>query len=180
MMKLIILDRDGVINYDSDAYIKSPAEWRAIPESLEAITRLNQAGYIVTIATNQSGVGRGYYSIETLDAIHKKMLSELSAVGGRIDKIVYCPHTPEDNCVCRKPKVGLLRQIAQDFNADLTQAWVIGDALRDLQAAFAVQAHAALVLTGKGESVLTKHVDNLKNIPVYANLARAVDAILSR
>jgi D-glycero-D-manno-heptose 1,7-bisphosphate phosphatase len=177
-MPLIILDRDGVINFDSDAYIKSPAEWHAIPESLAAIARLNQAGYTVAIATNQSGVGRGYYPLSTLDAIHKKMLDELVAVGGHIDMIAFCPHTPEDNCDCRKPKPGLLYQIADAFQADLTQTLVIGDAMRDLQAAHAANARAALVLTGKGEKNLTQHQEALTNVPVYKNLAAAVDAIL--
>ena len=149
-MKLVILDRDGVINHDSDQYIKSPDEWRPIPGSLAAIARLNQAGYRVVVATNQSGVGRGLFETDTLLAIHDKMLKALTQVGGRLDAIFFCPHTNADNCDCRKPKPGMLKEIAARFNADLTGVPAVGDSLRDLQAAVAAGAQPMLVLTGKG------------------------------
>ena len=132
-MKLVILDRDGVINQDSAEYIKSPEEWKPLPGSLEAIARLNQGGYHVVVATNQSGVGRGLLDMATLNAIHEKMHKALAQAGGRIDAVFYCPHAEDANCNCRKPKPGLLEDIARRFNADLTDVPCIGDALRDLQ-----------------------------------------------
>lgn len=149
-MKLVILDRDGVINQDSDAYIKGPEEWKPIPGSLEAIARLNQAGYHVVVATNQSGVGRGLFEVATLNAIHDKMHRALAVVGGRIDAVFFCPHAQDAGCACRKPKPGLLEEIASRFNLSLEKAPAVGDALRDLQAAAAVGATPILVLTGKG------------------------------
>ena len=153
-MKLVVLDRDGVINHDSDQYIKSPDEWRPIPGSLAAIARLNQAGYRVVVATNQSGVGRGLFETDTLIAIHDKMLKALTQVGGRIDAIFFCPHTNADNCDCRKPKPGLFKEIAGRYNVDLTGVPAIGDSLRDLQVAAAVGAQPMLVLTGKGRKTV--------------------------
>ncbi|HEY6896390.1 MAG TPA: D-glycero-beta-D-manno-heptose 1,7-bisphosphate 7-phosphatase, partial [Rhodocyclaceae bacterium] len=169
----VILDRDGVINYDSDQYIKSPDEWKPIPGSLEAIARLNQAGYRVVVSTNQSGVGRGLFEMNTLNAIHEKMVRSVAMVGGRIDAIFFCPHTNADNCNCRKPKPGMLLEIASRYNADLTDVPVIGDSLRDLQAAVAVDAAPVLVLTGKGQK--TRLDPQLPAItPVFADLAAAV------
>ncbi|MCK9990120.1 MAG: D-glycero-D-manno-heptose 1,7-bisphosphate phosphatase [Rugosibacter sp.] len=150
-MKLIILDRDGVINMDSAQFIKSPDEWKPIPGSLAAIARLNQAGYRVVVATNQSGVGRGLFDMDTLNAIHEKMVKSLAQVGGRLDAIFFCPHTSTDNCNCRKPRAGMLHEIAKRLNADLTGVPAVGDALRDLQAAVTVSAKPYLVLTGKGK-----------------------------
>ncbi|HPB90206.1 MAG TPA: D-glycero-beta-D-manno-heptose 1,7-bisphosphate 7-phosphatase [Rugosibacter sp.] len=150
-MKLIILDRDGVINFDSAQFIKSPDEWKPIPGSLTAIAKLNQAGYRVVVATNQSGVGRGLFDMDTLNAIHEKMVKSLAQVGGRLDAIFFCPHTSADNCNCRKPRAGMLHEIAKRFNADLTGVPAVGDALRDLQAAITVGAKPYLVLTGKGK-----------------------------
>lgn len=150
-MKLIILDRDGVINFDSAQFIKSPDEWKPIPGSLAAIARLNQSGYRVVVATNQSGVGRGLFEMDTLNAIHEKMHKALAQVGGRIDAIFFCPHTSADNCACRKPKPGMLHEISKRFNTNLTDVPAIGDALRDLEAAVAVGAKPILVLTGKGK-----------------------------
>src|SRR5215212_4239612 len=149
-MKLVILDRDGVINEDSATFIKSPDEWRPLPGSLEAIARLNHAGYHVVVATNQSGVGRGLFEVSTLNAIHDKMHRALAPIGGRIDAIFFCPHAQEANCSCRKPKAGLLEEISHRFNVDLKGVPCIGDALRDLQAAATVGAAPILVLTGKG------------------------------
>lgn len=150
-MKLIILDRDGVINFDSAQFIKSPDEWKPIPGSLAAIARLNQSGYRVVVATNQSGVGRGLFEMDTLNAIHEKMHKALAQVGGRIDAIFFCPHTSADNCACRKPKPGMLHEISKRFNTNLTDVPALGDALRDLEAAVAVGAKPILVLTGKGK-----------------------------
>ncbi|HNQ76708.1 MAG TPA: D-glycero-beta-D-manno-heptose 1,7-bisphosphate 7-phosphatase [Pseudothauera hydrothermalis] len=150
-MKLIILDRDGVINYDSEQFIKSPDEWRPIPGSLEAIAKLNQWGWRVVVATNQSGVGRGLFGMDTLNAIHEKMVKTLAQAGGRIDAIFFCPHAADSTCECRKPKPGMLRQIAERFNTPLDDVPVVGDSLRDLQAAVAVGAQPYLVLTGKGQ-----------------------------
>lgn len=153
-MKLVILDRDGVINHDSDKYIKNPQEWRAIAGSLEAIARLNQAGYHVVLATNQSGVGRGLFEVSTLNAIHDKMHRALSQIGGRIDAIFFCPHSADAGCTCRKPRPGLLEEIARRFNVDMKGVPNVGDSLRDLHAAAAVGAAPILVLTGKGQDTM--------------------------
>jgi len=150
-MKLIILDRDGVINHDSDLYIKSPDEWKPIPGSLDAIARLNQWGYRVVVATNQSGIGRGLFEMDTLNAIHDKMIKAVAQAGGRIDAVFFCPHTNADKCGCRKPKPGMLEEIATRYNAELEGVPAIGDSLRDLQAAESVGAQPMLVLTGKGK-----------------------------
>jgi D-glycero-D-manno-heptose 1,7-bisphosphate phosphatase len=160
--KLIILDRDGVINHDSDLYIKSPDEWVPIPGSLEAIARLNQWGYRVVVCTNQSGIGRGLYGMDTLNAIHDKMIKAVAHVGGSIDAVFFCPHTNADNCECRKPKPGMLKEIAARYNLSLAGVPVVGDALRDLESAVAVGAQPILVLTGKGrktekDSALPSH-----------------------
>lgn len=152
--KIVILDRDGVINLDSDAFIKSPDEWVAIPGSLEAIARLNQAGYRVAVASNQSGIGRGLFDMAALNAMHAKMNRQAAAVGGRIDAVFFCPHTAEDHCECRKPKPGLLRMIAERFEIDPAQTPVVGDSLRDLQAGAALGFPTHLVRTGKGEKTL--------------------------
>jgi D-glycero-D-manno-heptose 1,7-bisphosphate phosphatase len=149
-MKLIILDRDGVINFDSEQFIKSPDEWRPIPGSLEAIARLNQWGWRVVVASNQSGVGRGLFGMDTLNAINDKMVKSLAQVGGRLDAIFFCPHAADSPCDCRKPKPGLLQQIAERFNVDLAGVPCVGDSLRDLQAGAAVGCTPYLVLTGKG------------------------------
>ena len=152
--KLVILDRDGVINADSDAYIKSPDEWIAIPGSLEAIARLNQAGYRVAVASNQSGIGRGLFDMAALNAMHAKMHRQLAAVGGRIDAVFFCPHTAQDHCDCRKPQPGMLKMIAERFEVDPDDTPVVGDSLRDLQAGAALGFPTHLVRTGKGEKTL--------------------------
>ncbi|HVC12238.1 MAG TPA: D-glycero-beta-D-manno-heptose 1,7-bisphosphate 7-phosphatase [Burkholderiales bacterium] len=149
-MKLIILDRDGTINHDSDQYIKSPAEWKPLKGSLEAIARLTQAGYRIVVATNQSGIARGLFDMTTLNAIHDALHRAVNQAGGRIDAIFFCPHAADSNCECRKPKPGMLREIAKRLNVSLDGVPVVGDALRDLQAAAAVGARPILVLTGKG------------------------------
>ena len=176
-MKLVILDRDGVINHDSPAYIKSPEEWKPIPGSLEAIALLSQAGYRVLVATNQSGVGRGLFEMATLNAIHDKMHRALGLAGGRIDGIFYCPHAQDAGCNCRKPKPGLLEEIAHRFGVSLDGVPFIGDSLRDLQAAVAVGAQPILVLTGKGKK--TRKDGNLpEGTVVYNDLAAAVRNLL--
>ena len=149
-MKLIILDRDGVINQDSDAFVKSPDEWIALPGSLQAIARLTQAGWKVVVATNQSGLARGLFDMDTLNAIHAKMRRELAAAGGSIDAVFLCPHGPDDNCVCRKPLPGMFEQIGARYDADLNDVPAVGDSLRDLQASSAAGCAPWLVLTGNG------------------------------
>jgi D-glycero-D-manno-heptose 1,7-bisphosphate phosphatase len=177
MLKLIVLDRDGVINEDSDDYIKAPEEFIPIPGSLEAIARLTQAGWRVVVATNQSGVARGYYDLATLQRIHDKLHRLLAPLGGQIEAIFYCPHGPDDGCECRKPKPGLLRDIEARLQVSLQGVPAIGDSLRDLEAAQAVGAAPMLVRTGKGERTLAKG-KGLDGIPVYADLAAAVDVLL--
>jgi D-glycero-D-manno-heptose 1,7-bisphosphate phosphatase len=150
-VKLAILDRDGVINFDSDQYIKAPAEWRPIPGSIEAIARLNQHGYRIAVATNQSGIGRGLFDMATLNAINDKMMEMVFRQGGRIDAVFFCPHTAVEECGCRKPKTGMLEEIAARFHTELKGVPSIGDSLKDLQAAESVGAQPILVLTGKGK-----------------------------
>jgi D-glycero-D-manno-heptose 1,7-bisphosphate phosphatase len=157
--KLVILDRDGVINYDSDQYVKSADEWIPLPGSLEAIAELNQAGYQVTVATNQSGLARGLFTINDLHAMHQKMMDLLAPMGGRVDSIFFCPHVDEDQCNCRKPLPGLMRDIASRYRkADsampLTGVPIVGDSLRDLEAATVLGASPHLVLTGKGQKTV--------------------------
>ncbi|HSN20121.1 MAG TPA: D-glycero-beta-D-manno-heptose 1,7-bisphosphate 7-phosphatase [Usitatibacter sp.] len=171
-MKLAILDRDGVINYDSDLYIKSPAEWRPIPGSIEAIARLNQGGYRVAVATNQSGIGRGLFDMATLNAINDKMMEMVFRHGGRIDALFFCPHTPDEGCSCRKPRTGMLEEIAARFHADLRGAPCVGDSLKDMQAADAVGAQPILVLTGKGR-VAREEGGLPKKTLVFEDLAEA-------
>jgi D-glycero-D-manno-heptose 1,7-bisphosphate phosphatase len=172
-MKLIILDRDGVINFDSDQFIKSPEEWKPIPGSLEAIARLNQAGYRVVVSTNQSGVGRGLFDMPTLNAIHDKMHKACSLVGARIDAVFFCPHTADSHCHCRKPKAGMLEEIAARYNISLSGVPAVGDSLRDLQSAATMGAQPYLVLTGKGAK--TQTAGGLpEGTLVFANLATVV------
>jgi D-glycero-D-manno-heptose 1,7-bisphosphate phosphatase len=149
-MKLVIMDRDGTINAESTEFIKSPEEWTALPGALEAIARLNHAGWHVVVATNQSGLGRGLFDVASLNAMHAKMHKELAALGGRIDAIFYCPHTPDDNCHCRKPEPGLFEQIGERYGIDLKSVPVVGDALRDVVAGAAAGCQPNLVLTGNG------------------------------
>ncbi len=177
-MKLIILDRDGVINQDSDDYIKSADEFIPLPGSLEAIARLKQAGYTIAIATNQSGIARGFYDEATLAAMHDKLAHLLDERGGEIDYIAYCPHGPDDDCNCRKPLPGLLTEIGNHFGIELTNVPIIGDSLRDIQAARSVGAFPILVKTGKGEQTLQNN-DQINDIPIFTDLATAVNALLS-
>ena len=178
-MSLIILDRDGVINEDSDDYIKSPDEWIAIPGSADAIARLCQAGYRVAVATNQSGVGRGYFDLDTLAAIHDKMCATVESAGGHIDGIFFCPHAPEDGCDCRKPKPGLIDQIQESFDTDVAGCVIVGDSARDLECGVQRGCRPVLVKTGKGERTLAKGLaSSLGHVPVFDDLAAVVDALL--
>ena len=173
----VLLDRDGVINHDSDAFIKSPDEWIPIEGSLEAIALLNAQGYQVIVVTNQSGVARGLFDEAMLEKIHAKMHQLVSEKGGNITAIYFCPHGANSDCDCRKPKVGLLKAFAADFHADLTTIAVIGDSLRDLQAAEAVGAKPILVKTGKGRQTLLNNPQ--LNIPVFENLYDAAQHLIS-
>jgi D-glycero-D-manno-heptose 1,7-bisphosphate phosphatase len=176
-MKLVILDRDGVINHDSPSFIKSPEEWRPLPRSLDAIAWLTQADYHVAVATNQAGVGRGLFEMATLNAIHDKMHRAVAQAGGRIDAVFYCPHPTDASCGCRKPKPGMLEEIARRFNTKLDGVPCIGDSLRDLQAAVAAGAQPMLVLTGKGAE--TRREGGLPaGTRVFADLAEAVKSFL--
>ena len=177
-MKLVILDRDGVINFDSDQYIKNPTEWKPIPQSLEAIARLNHMGYRVVVATNQSGIGRGLFDMTTLNAINDKMYRALANVGGRIDALFFCPHIGESHCSCRKPEPGMLLSIAERFNVNLKDIPFVGDSLKDLQAASAVGALPILVRTGKGEQTSTSN-ELPKDTIQFTDLNEAVRHITS-
>lgn len=173
----IILDRDGVINYDSDEYIKNPDEWRAIPGSLEAIAKLNCAGFSVMVVTNQSGISRGLYSLDMLAKIHNKLLNELKSVGGHIEEIFFCPHHPDDQCECRKPKPGMLYQLQKKYSVDLSKLFFIGDSIYDIKAAQTAGCIPILVLTGNGKKTLQSHPE-LTQINHFNDLATAVDYIL--
>jgi D-glycero-D-manno-heptose 1,7-bisphosphate phosphatase len=151
-MKLCILDRDGTINEDSADFVKSADEWRPMPGALEAIAKLNHAGWHVVVATNQSGLGRGLFDVAALNAMHAKMHTLLAAVGGRVDAVFYCPHTPDEACHCRKPEPGLFEQIGERYGMDLKGMPAVGDSARDLIAAYAAGCQPHLVLTGKSES----------------------------
>ena len=175
--KLIVLDRDGVINQDSDQFIKTPEEWRVVPGSLEAIARLNHAGYRVVVATNQSGIGRGLFDMAMLNTIPEKMHTALAHVGARLDAVFFCPHTADARCDCRKPKPGMLAEIGRRFNMELTGVPCVGDSLRDLQAAEAAGAQPILVLTGKGEKTL-RDGNFPRNTVIFPDLAFAVSALL--
>lgn len=176
---LIILDRDGVINYDSDEYIKSVDEWEAIPGSLEAIAQLNRHGFKVVVATNQSGIARGLYGVETLDQIHEKLFYELAAVGGYIEEIFFCPHHPADNCFCRKPKPGLLYHIREKYKINLAEVAFIGDSFADVQAAITAGCEPILVKTGNGIKTISEN-PALSFVKCFADLAHAVEYVLRK
>ena len=148
--RLVILDRDGTINVERDAYIQTPEEWEPLPGALDAIARLNHAGYHVVIAANMPGLGRGLFDVAALNAIQKKMNKALAAAGGRVEAMFYCPHTPDEGCSCRKPLPGLFQQIGERYRVDLRQVHAVGDSVRDVQAAVAAGCVPHLVLTGKG------------------------------
>lgn len=180
MNKLIILDRDGVINQDSDAYVKTVDEWIPIPGSAKAIADLCKAGFKVAVATNQSGLARKYFTQADLDAMHEKMALLVEAEGGKFAHIAWCPHGPDDHCDCRKPLPGLIHQVEAALNVSAEGAWMVGDSLRDLQAGAAASCKVALVKTGKGEKALPKLLadEELKNSKVFSDLSEFVDFIL--
>ena len=182
-MSLVILDRDGVINHDSDDYIKSPDEWQPLPGSLEAIARLCRADYTVVVATNQAGVGRGLFSLEMLIRIHRKMASSIRDKGGRLDSVFFCPHSPAEQCGCRKPKPGMLLEISDRLGIGLSGVPFVGDSLTDLEAAAAASAMPVLVQTGQGRLTQEKLSQGglsqtVRQTPVYADLAEFTDAVL--
>ncbi len=185
MTRLVILDRDGVINEDSDHYIRSAEQWLPIPGSIDAIARLSRAGFTLVVATNQSGLARGYFTQEQLDAMHDKLSTLVVAKGGRVDGIYVCPHGPDDHCQCRKPATGLIEQIFHDYPAEPANTWLVGDSLRDLQAGADGGCQVALVLTGKGrktQATLAAHPEQLAAglvVPVYDNLDSFVEAMLT-
>lgn len=174
--RYVILDRDGVINADSDAFIKSAAEWLPIAGSLEAIALLNQHGFKVVVITNQSGIARGLFDLDTLTAIHSKMQTLLTAVNGKIEAIYFCPHGPQDLCECRKPKPGLFKQFAQEMSVELSNTFSIGDSYRDIEASLAVNAKPLLVKTGKGLITLDNHPE--LTIPIFEHLYDAATYII--
>jgi D-glycero-D-manno-heptose 1,7-bisphosphate phosphatase len=183
-MKLVILDRDGVINNDSTNFIKKPSEWIPIAGSLEAIALLNQSGYRIAIATNQSGISRGLFDMTTLNNIHDKMHRELALLGGRIDAIFYCPHAADEHCHCRKPDTGMIEEIGNRFSMEMHGIPAVGDALRDLQAFANAGCQPILVRTGKGEATLAASKQNPdKALPantwVCADLAEAAQRIIT-
>lgn len=178
-MKVIVLDRDGVINEDSDAFVKSVAEWVPIAGSLAAMARLNQAGYRLVVATNQSGLGRGLLTLDDLNAMHQRLHDRLAEFGGYIDAIFFCPHSPEEQCGCRKPRPGLLLSVRERFGVAASDLLVIGDSLRDLESAWVAGAPAVLVRTGNGLRTLAEHRERLGQTRVYGDLAAAADAILA-
>lgn len=183
MTKLVILDRDGVINEDSDAYVKSVDEWRPLPGSIQAIARLYKAGYTVVVATNQSGIGRGLFDLDELEAMHTKLTDLLADAGAELGGIFYCPHSPEDGCGCRKPAPGLLDAISSEFAMPLTGVPIIGDSLRDLQAGTIHHCTPILVRTGKGATTEPKLVKQnnlvLQQSRVFDDLAQVVDYLLA-
>ena len=181
-MKLVILDRDGTINVDSDEYVKSPEEWTPLPGALEAIARLNHAGWHAVVATNQSGLGRGLFDVAALNAMHAKMHKMLAALGGRVDAVFFCPHAPEDQCGCRKPAPGLFEQIGERFGVDLPGVPTVGDTARDLQAGAVLGCEPHLVLTGKGEPYRNRPLPDTfpAGTRAHADLAAFADYLINR
>jgi len=181
-IKLVILDRDGTINQDSDDYVKSADEWLPLPGALEAIARLSHAGWHVVVASNQSGLGRGLFDVVALNAMHSKMHKLLAAAGGRIDAVFYCPHGPDDACTCRKPASGLFEQIGERYGMDLHGVHTVGDTPRDLVAGASVGCVPHLVLTGKGEAWRGKALsaDFPSGTRVHADLSGFVDWLLEQ
>ena len=167
----VFLDRDGVINADSEFYVKSIDEWQPLPGSIAAIAALSQAGIKVFVATNQSGLARGLFSASALKLIHDTLVARVSVMGGEITEIFYCPHGPESLCACRKPKPGLLLSAAKKYELSLAETWLLGDSYRDLEAAWAAGVNPALVLCGNGAATLKKHPELLEEVPIFHDLA---------
>ena len=183
-VKLIILDRDGTINEDRDDYVKSADEWVPVPGALEAIARLNHAGWHTVVATNPSGLGRGLFDMSALNAMHLKMNQLLAKHGGRIDAVFFCPHAPSDGCTCRKPLPGLFEQIGERFDVDLNDVIMVGDSLTDLQAGVAVGCEPHLVLSGKSAHMDAAQIDSLRrHVPgtqVHADLVAFAEHLIRR
>lgn len=181
-MKLVILDRDGTLNEDSAEFVKTPDEWMPLPGALEAVARLNHAGWHVVIASNQSGLGRGLFDVSTLNAMHAKMHKMLAALGGRIDAVFYCPHAPEEGCHCRKPEPGLFELIGERYGVDLHDVPTVGDSVRDVLAGVAVGCEPHLVLTGKGAALKGRALPDTfpKETRVHADLAAFADFLIAR
>lgn len=178
-MGLIILDRDGVINYDLPEHVRSPEDWMPIPGSLEAIARMNHAGNRVVVVTNQSGLGRRLFDIETLNRIHEKMHRHIAEVGGTVEAVFFCPHVPRDNCSCRKPRPGLLKSISSRLRLPLRNVPFVGDSYRDIEAARSAGARPVLVRTGNGSELLAKAGNELAGVEVHDDLAAFTDALLA-
>ena len=178
MIKLIVLDRDGVINEELDRPISTADEWVPIEGSLDAIARLHQHGWSVAVATNQSGIGRGLIELSVLHEIHQQMHRMVNQAGGKIDVVAFCPHTDSDECACRKPAPGLLYTIGERLGVELSDVVMVGDSLRDIQAAMAAAVTPVIVRTGKGQKTLDKH-KGLEHIPAFDNLAKYVDQLLA-
>ena len=179
-VRLLILDRDGVINQDSAQFVKSADEWLPLPGSIDAIARLSKAGYTVAVATNQSGLARGLFGATDLEAMHEKLRALVAAEGGSVGEIAVCPHGPDDGCACRKPRPGLLQQLADFYDVDLKGVPFIGDASRDLEAALAAGAEPVLVRTGKGLKAERTLTEALTDIAIFDDLAAAADALIER
>ena len=185
-MPLLILDRDGVINAESDEYIRGVRDWQPLPGSIKAIADLTRAGYRIAVATNQSGLGRGYFSLDDLEAVNALMHQTVEQAGGQLACICYCPHRPDEGCACRKPATGLLQAIERELGEPVRGAYFIGDSMKDLQAAESAKCQPVLVLTGRGRDtqVLLQAADcpleNPAAVAVHEDLARAAQAILSR
>jgi D-glycero-D-manno-heptose 1,7-bisphosphate phosphatase len=182
-MRLVILDRDGVINEDRDDFIKTPDEWVPIPRSLEAIARLHRAGYQVVVMTNQSGISRGLFDLNTLNRIHVRMMDYVRRHGGQIEAIFFCPHGPDDDCACRKPRAGMYAQLADRLKSSLEGVPSVGDSMRDLEAASAAGSSPILVRTGKGRAsakiLEDRNLPGLGDVPVFENLADFVEELLA-
>ena len=183
-VKLIILGRDGILNLYRDDHVKSPEEWVPIPGALEAVARLNHAGWHTVVATNQAGIGRGMIDMASINAVHQRMMQRLAEVGGRVDAVFFCPHTPEDNCDCRKPKPGLMNQIAQRYGIEPRTVPMVVDTLRDLQAARAAGCEPHLVRTGRAVALTDAQVvEIVQQVPateVHDDLSDFADFLLAR
>jgi D-glycero-D-manno-heptose 1,7-bisphosphate phosphatase len=178
-LRLVVLDRDGVINKDSSTFVKSAGEWQPLPGSIDAIAALSKAGFTIAVASNQSGLARGLFDRKALSAMHKKLRRLVAAAGGRVDRIVVCPHGPDAGCRCRKPAPGLLERLGRHYRVPMTDVPVIGDSLRDLQAAAAIGAQPILVLTGNGRKTRAALQGELSSVAVYDDLASAADALIN-
>jgi len=184
MPRLVILGRDGILNIYREDHVKSPDEWEPIPNALEAVARLNHAGWHTVVATNQSGIGRGMIDMASINTVHQRMMQRLAEAGGRLDAVFFCPHTPEDDCDCRKPRPGLMKQIAQRYGIELRTVPMVADTLRDLQAAHAAGCEPHLVRTGRAAALTDKQVvEIVQQVPmteVHDSLSEFVDFLLER